>query len=84
MKRICPKCGKEITPNNYERHIKACDGKVHEHQHLDHEGLNCKYCGKLCKNKNSLIQHEIRCKENSSGLVVKSNLGYYNQKGRKA
>ena len=24
----------------------------------------CKYCGKVCKNKNSLVQHEIRCKEN--------------------
>lgn len=24
----------------------------------------CKYCGKICKNKNSLAQHEIRCKEN--------------------
>ena len=24
----------------------------------------CKYCGRACKNKNSLAQHEIRCKEN--------------------
>lgn len=24
----------------------------------------CKYCGKACKNKSSLTQHEIRCKEN--------------------
>lgn len=24
----------------------------------------CKYCGRVCKNKNSLAQHEIRCKEN--------------------
>lgn len=26
--------------------------------------MNCRFCGKECKNKNSLIQHEIRCKEN--------------------
>lgn len=26
--------------------------------------MNCKFCGKECKNKNSLTQHEIRCKEN--------------------
>ena len=26
--------------------------------------MNCQYCGNECKNKNSLIQHEIRCKEN--------------------
>lgn len=28
------------------------------------ELLKCKYCGRVCKNKNSLAQHEIRCKEN--------------------
>ena len=26
--------------------------------------LKCKYCGKECKNNNSLAQHEIRCKLN--------------------
>ena len=30
----------------------------------------CKYCGKVCKNKNSLVQHEIRCKENSYRIDV--------------
>ena len=29
----------------------------------------CKYCGKVCKNKNSLVQHEIRCKENPNRIV---------------
>lgn len=28
----------------------------------------CKYCGKICKNKNSLAQHEIRCTKNSNRL----------------
>ena len=26
--------------------------------------MNCEFCGKLCKHKNSLAQHELRCKEN--------------------
>ena len=26
----------------------------------------CKYCGKSCKNKNSLAQHEVRCKYNEN------------------
>lgn len=30
--------------------------------------LNCKYCGKACKNKNSLTQHEIRCKLNPNKI----------------
>ena len=28
----------------------------------------CQYCGKECKNKNSLIQHEIRCKANPNKI----------------
>ena len=28
------------------------------------EDFICKYCGKICKNKNSLINHERLCKEN--------------------
>ena len=30
--------------------------------------LNCKYCNKECKNKNSLVQHEIRCKLNPNKI----------------
>lgn len=37
------------------------------------EILKCKYCGKVCKNKNSLAQHEIRCKENPNRIKIKSN-----------
>ena len=29
----------------------------------------CKFCGKECKNKNSLIQHEIRCRHNDDRIV---------------
>lgn len=32
----------------------------------------CEYCGKTCKNKNSLAQHEIRCKENPNYIKCKS------------
>lgn len=35
----------------------------------------CKYCGKVCKNKNSLVQHEIRCKENPNRIVNCGNHG---------
>ena len=32
------------------------------------EILYCKYCGKECKNKNSLAQHELRCSYNPNRL----------------
>lgn len=37
----------------------------------------CKYCGKECKNKNSLAQHEIRCKQNPNKIEIKSNFIQY-------
>lgn len=40
----------------------------------------CKYCGKVCKNKNSLAQHEIRCKENPNKIKVISGFHYYNER----
>ena len=30
--------------------------------------MNCSYCGKECKNTNSLKQHEIRCKQNPNKI----------------
>lgn len=34
--------------------------------------MKCKFCGKECKNNNSLVQHEIRCKSNPDRIIVKS------------
>lgn len=38
----------------------------------------CQYCGKECKNNNSLKQHEIRCKMNPNKIDVTSNFIKYN------
>lgn len=35
----------------------------------------CKFCGKQLKNKNALIQHEIRCKENPNRIECQGNKG---------
>lgn len=44
----------------------------------------CKYCGKICKNLNSLKQHEIRCKENPNKIVLPpSNFIKYNRSQEK-
>lgn len=42
--------------------------------------LFCKYCGKQCKNLNSLKQHEVRCKQNPNAKNVGDNLLLYREK----
>lgn len=67
-KVTCEKCGREISKSNLTKHLKSHETHPEnfkkETYHLDHDDLFCKFCGKECKNKNSLVQHEIRCKEN--------------------
>ena len=69
-KQVCPNCGREIVAPNFKKHYEACinlSSKMHQkqnQQHVQHDGLDCIYCGKTCKNKNSLAQHEVRCPQN--------------------
>lgn len=44
------------------------------------DDLFCQYCGKQCKNLNSLKQHEVRCKKNPYSILVKDNLYEYRLK----
>ena len=83
MKRtaeICPFCGRKISKSNLSKHIRTHEKGTYKNvYHVDHEGLNCKFCNKLCKNTNSLIQHELRCPLNSDRKdYIKSN---FNTKG---
>ena len=43
--------------------------------------LYCKYCGKQCKNLNSLKQHERRCSENLSSTKIESGFKIAYDKG---
>lgn len=83
MKRTlleCPHCHKLISKSNFNRHLTSHEmhpeyqASLKTRQTVDHDGLNCKYCGKLCKNKNSLAQHECRCSENPNRIKL-NNLG---------
>jgi very-short-patch-repair endonuclease len=71
---ICPVCSRQIANNNYDKHVSSHDKPQRYLRSVDHDGLNCKYCGKLCKNKNSLAQHEIRCLSNPAKLETPGNL----------
>lgn len=86
-KTKCTICGKLISNNNLEKHLKSHEANpkyqawLSKSYKLDHNDLFCKFCGKQCKNRNSLVQHEIRCKENPTRLICNNN---FNIKGRVA
>ena len=67
-KVICECCGQEISKSNYSKHIRRHEnnpGSFKEPKYaLDHDGLVCKFCGKVCKNRNSLCNHERLCLSN--------------------
>ena len=88
MKKICSKCGLEISAQNYSRHTARCDGsglRIYIKQELP-KSLNCKFCGKECKNLNSLRQHECRCICNPNRKAYDSFCNYIsnNRKGKTA
>lgn len=71
MKRttiVCPTCGQEISRSNYQRHLDRHKNHPETFKPskwaINHEGLSCQFCGKECKNKNSLCNHERMCKQN--------------------
>lgn len=66
-KRACIYCGREIDVASIDRHEKSClknQAKMDNAYHLDHDDLLCKFCHKEYPNKNSLVQHEVRCPNN--------------------
>lgn len=66
---LCEYCGRTISLSNMSKHIRSHQkGNVKNHYSLDHDDLCCKFCHNEYKNKNSLVQHEIRCALNPHKL----------------
>ena len=71
MKRnkiTCPDCGQEISKSNFSKHQRRHQNHPETFEipkyKVIHEGLDCQFCGKTCKNNNSLRNHERLCKNN--------------------
>lgn len=61
----CKYCGKEISKSNITKHESSCQTKLAKKSYvLTHDGLTCQFCGKICKNRNSLCNHERMCRLN--------------------
>lgn len=87
-KVICEKCGQTISKSNYTKHLRRHDlhpetFEISKYK-LTHEGLNCQFCGKECKNRNSLCNHERMCKENPNKQLSCFNVKGFTTKGRPA
>lgn len=84
----CSICGKVFTKHssflNHERYCKFRASKPSVSNFISTYNVDkkvlCKYCGKQCKNKNSLIQHELRCNKNPEH--ISSIVEGFNNRGR--
>ena len=72
-KMECPICKRLISNSNLEKHIKRHETRPNDEAKisgnalrykLNHDGLECQFCGKICKNRNSLCNHERLCRHN--------------------
>ena len=67
----CEICAQEISKSNFTKHQRRHQNHpetfVPSKYSIKHDGLNCQFCGKMCKNKNSLSNHERQCKQNPDG-----------------
>lgn len=74
-KCTCSICNKQVSKINLKKHFDWHKRNPNilmrkEYISLNHEGLTCQYCGKVCKSRNSLAQHEIRCKQNPNRIML--------------
>lgn len=74
-KQACTICGELISLSNMSKHLakherdRNLSAKTKKKYSLNHEGLNCQFCGKECKNRNSLCNHERLCKQNPEAMA---------------
>lgn len=92
-KEKCKICGLEISLSNMNKHMRVHKIYIDPAPQkesiyaLNHDGLNCQFCGKECKNRNSLCNHERLCKLNPNKQIHHDNLKQYrenNIKGKPA
>lgn len=74
-KTKCKYCGQLIRNCNLNRHYQRHENNPNSFNRANgkykilHDGLICQYCGKECKNKNSLCNHERMCRLNPNKQI---------------
>lgn len=76
-KETCPLCGAQIAKNNYSRHLRRHQNRPESFKpERERTTLNCKYCGRLCKNFSGLTFHENRCHSNPDRIIQSDVIDY--------
>lgn len=60
-KKLCIKCNHEIQNANYNRHYNSCNGSGPKKNTKPLDFYECKYCGRITKNKQSHCSHSSGC-----------------------
>lgn len=79
-KCTCTECGAEISLSNIKSHMRRHEVHPETFQDIP-DSLDCCFCGKTCKNRNSLSQHQLRCKLNPERIPIANNLSTYSELG---
>lgn len=84
----CPICGQMISLSNVSKHERRHKNHPETFREnvgkykLNHDGLICQFCGRECKNRNSLCNHERLCKLNPDRqLIHHKPIKGFNKKG---
>lgn len=68
LKVICDQCGREISKSNFSKHLRGHANHPEKYikvsYKLNHDGLTCQFCGKICGSRGGLHTHERLCKSN--------------------
>lgn len=82
-KVCCTLCGQLVSKSNLSKHLRRHEQNPESFKEkrykLNHDGLQCQFCGKICKNTNSLCNHERLCRLNPNKQLNGSGLIKHNQ-----
>ena len=88
-KTFCEKCNKWVSNSNWKKHELAHQKhperfEVEYHRH--NSDFTCMFCGKQCKNSNSVLNHQNYCKQNPNRILTtfekQGAIPNFNEKGR--
>ena len=71
---VCISCYKYFnTPQELNEHLSECNKYIKHKYHKKSKGFKCRYCGVLCKSKETLNIHYGKCSKKRSMDIIIAN-----------